>query len=119
MLEFAYVFIERLSPMSRLALIIKTKTQPGQRDAVRQLYERMLAPRALDNPDQTLVVFSYDAQDADTFYLFEIYRDQAAFQSSSQAPWFWEYMSAAGPLLAGQPEVIMAAPMWSKGTEIG
>jgi quinol monooxygenase YgiN len=104
--------------MSKLALIIKTKTQPGQRDAVRALYEQMLAPRATANDAQQLVVFSYDAQDANVFYLFEIYSGQEAFQAASQAPWFWEYMSAAAPLLDGQPEVTMATPMWAKGATV-
>jgi quinol monooxygenase YgiN len=67
---------------------------------------------------QELIVFSYDAQDPDVFYLFEIYSSQEAFQTASQAPWFWEYMGAAGPLLAGQPEVVMAAPVWAKGAAV-
>lgn len=101
--------------MPKLALIIKTRTQPGKRDEVRQLYEKMLAPRALENAAQEFVAMNYDANDADVFYLYEIYASQEAFQASSQAPWFWEYMGAAGPLLDGQPEVMMATPMWAKG----
>jgi hypothetical protein len=53
--------------MSKLALIIKTRTQPGQRDAVRQRYEQMLGARASENTAQELVVFSYDAQDDNVF----------------------------------------------------
>jgi quinol monooxygenase YgiN len=51
-------------------------------------------------------------------FLFEIYAKQEAFQQASQAPWFWEYMGAVGPLLEGQPEVVMAAPIWAKGAAI-
>lgn len=40
-------------------------------------------------------------------HLFEIYRDQQAFAANAEAPWFAEYMAAAGPLLAAEPlEVI-------------
>jgi hypothetical protein len=35
-----------------------------------------------------------------------------------RAPWFWAYMAEVGPLLAGEPEVTMAAPAWAKGTEV-
>jgi len=35
--------------------------------------------------------------------------------ASAQAPWFAEYMAAVGPLLAGEPDVAMATPRWSKG----
>jgi quinol monooxygenase YgiN len=52
------------------------------------------------------------------FYLFEIYASQEAFQAASNAPWFWEYMQAAGPLLAGQPEVMMANPVLAKGIAV-
>lgn len=104
--------------MSKLALIVKTRTKPGKRDEVRQRYEQMLAPRALANPAQELVLMNNDAQDPNVFYLFEVYSDQEAFQASSQAPWFWEYMGAVGPLLEGQPEVVMAAPVWGKGISV-
>jgi quinol monooxygenase YgiN len=104
--------------MSKLALIIKTKTQPGQRDAVRALYEKMLAPHATENAAQELVVFNDDAQDPDVFYLYEIYSSAEAFQQASQAPYFWEYMGAAGALLDGQPEVVTAAPVWAKGAAV-
>ncbi|MBL8131450.1 MAG: antibiotic biosynthesis monooxygenase [Anaerolineae bacterium] len=104
--------------MSKLALIIKTRTKAGKRDEVRGLYEQLLAPRALTNPAQELVLMNNDAQDPNVFYLFEVYANQEAFQASSQAPWFWEYRGAAEPLLEGRPEVVMAVPVWGKGISI-
>lgn len=101
--------------MSKVAMIIKTKTQPGKRDEVRQLYEQHLAPRAQANATQELVLWCADDMDADTFYLFEVYSDHAAPQANAQAAWFWEYMAAVQPLLAGQPEVALATPLWAKG----
>ncbi len=101
--------------MSQLALIIKTKCQPGKRDEVRRLWDEYLKPRALTNTDQEVIVYSYDLQDENTFYLFEIYSSQQAFEASSKAPWFWDYMKAAGAMLDGQPEVMMANPVFTKG----
>jgi quinol monooxygenase YgiN len=118
MLALPDIFMGDHLTMSKLAMLIKTKTQPGQRDAVRALYEKMLAPRAAENKGQELVVFSYDPQDADVFYLFEIYSSKETLELSSQAPWFWEYMGAAGPLLDGQPEVVMLSPVWGKGVAV-
>jgi quinol monooxygenase YgiN len=101
--------------MGELALIIKTRTRAGKRDEVRRLYEERLVPRAQQNDAQEVVVWCDDQHDPDTFYLFEIYRDAAAFGANAQSDWFADYMTRVGPLLAGEPEVSMATPGWSKG----
>jgi quinol monooxygenase YgiN len=101
--------------VSKIAMIIRGRTQPGKRDEVRALYEQHLAPRALANDAQEVVVWCADTNDADAFYLFELYGSAEAMQANAQAPWFWEYLQAVGPLLAGQPEVVTATPAWSKG----
>ena len=101
--------------MSKVAMIVKTKTQPGKRGEVAALYQEHLAPRAETNDEQEVVVWCDDAQDPDTFYLFEIYANQEAMGANAQSAWFGEYMAAVGPLLAGEPEVGMAAPTWSTG----
>lgn len=96
-------------------MIIKTKSQPGKRDELFELYTELLAPRAEDNPDQQVVVWCADQGDPDTFTLFELYRDVGAMGANAQASWFADYMAKAGPLLGGEPEVTMATPLWSKG----
>lgn len=60
-------------------------------------------------------VWCADQQHPDTFVLFEIYRDAEALGANAGADWFNDYMAKAMPLLAGQPEVIMAEPKWSTG----
>lgn len=104
--------------MSRVAMIVKSRTQPGRRDEVQAAYEQMLAPRAKANEAQELVVWSADAADPDAFYLFEIYRDRESMEANGQAPWFFEYLGAVGPLLDGQPEVLLAEPRWAKGAAL-
>jgi quinol monooxygenase YgiN len=104
--------------MSKVVVAIKTKCQPGQREAVRGLYEKHLAPRARDNAEQELILVSYDAADPDTLYLFEVYANSQAFECNGQSPWFGEHMKAVGPLLASQPEVGVAQPVWAKGLTI-
>lgn len=101
--------------MDRITLIVTTRTRPGKRDEVLSLYKEMLAPRALENDAQQLVVWSADQHDPDTFYLFEIYADGAAMGANAQAPWFADYLARVGPLLAGEPKVSMATPTWAKG----
>ncbi len=100
--------------METLAMFIKTKTQPGKRDEVMALWESHLKPRLEANEAQQTYFFCYDNADADTFYIFEYYTDIKAFEANAQQPWFAEYMAAAGPLLAGMPEVGMATPKYIK-----
>jgi quinol monooxygenase YgiN len=101
--------------MSKLAMIIKTRTQPGKRAEVAALYQAHLAPRAVENAEQETVVWCDDVHDPDVFYLFEIYSSQEAMGRNAQAPWFAEYMTQVGPLLAAEPEVGMATPNWNIG----
>lgn len=101
--------------MDELAMIISTTTKPGKRTEVEALYRELMAPRALQNEAQLIVVWCDDDQDEDRFHLFEIYSDPAAMGANASAPWFAEYMAKAGPLLASEPTVVMATPGWSKG----
>lgn len=100
--------------MSKVALFIKTKTQPGKREEVKALWEKHLKPGAVANPAQAVHVFCFDA-DPDTLYLFEVYVSQEALYAAGQSPAFAAYLQEAMPLLAGQPEVGMATPLWAKG----
>lgn len=104
--------------MEKIALILRTKTKPGQRDAVRRLYEQQLAPRALANAAQAVVVWCDDLDDLDTFYLFEVYRDPAAMQANAAAPWFAGYLQQVAPLLSGEGSMIRATPGWTKGVDV-
>lgn len=99
-------------------MIIKGKTQPGKREALRAAFERILGPRARDNAKQPLVMFCEDGSDPNSFVLVESYVNMAAMQENGQAPWFAEYMGAAMPLLSGQPEVTMLTPRWVKGLTV-
>ena len=101
--------------MGTLAIVVKTTTQPGKRDDVRKLYEEMLAPRAVDNEAQELVLWCADGQDPDSFFLIEVYRDMEAMQANAGADWFGAYMGAVAPMLAGEPDVMMGTPVWAKG----
>jgi len=102
--------------VARIATIVSGRTKPGRRDDLYKLFQEHLAPRATNNAAQQVVVWMADEQDSEAFYLFEIYRDPAAMEANSKADWFWAYMSQAGPLLDGQPDMTRATPLWTKGT---
>ncbi len=101
--------------MGELAMIISTTTQQGKREEVRSVYQELMAPRAEENEAQRVVVWCDDQQNEDRFHLFEIYSDPAAMGANASAPWFAEYMTRVGPLLAEEPAVSMATVRWSNG----
>jgi quinol monooxygenase YgiN len=91
--------------VSELAVMISGRAQPAKRDEVRRLFAAHLAPHAIANPSQPIVVWCGGNGDPDAFYLWEVYTDPAAMEANGRAAWFAQYMEAVGPLLAGQPDV--------------
>jgi quinol monooxygenase YgiN len=102
-------------PVGELAIVVTSKARPGKREQIKDLYEELMAPRAMENQTQEVVVWCADQHDPDGFFLFEIYTDATAMGANAQADFFAEYMAKAGPLLAGEPSVFMGTPLWSKG----
>ncbi|MEO0358101.1 MAG: antibiotic biosynthesis monooxygenase [Pseudomonadota bacterium] len=97
-----------------VALFLTIKTQPGQRDALVDLWDAHLKTRAQEDDAHINYVFALDMADPDTVHITEVYATMAAFESNSQAPWFATYMEQAGELLAGEPGFAMASPYWVK-----
>jgi quinol monooxygenase YgiN len=104
--------------MSKKALILTVRTNPGKRDELRALWEEHLRPRAQDNPAQELYLYCYDADDPDVVHIFEVYGDPDAMRQNAAASWFAEYMRAAAPLIAGRPRMVTAEPLWAKGYDV-
>lgn len=96
-------------------MIITSTAQPGKREALFDLYQEHLAPRAAANENQEVVVWSEDQQDDNVFHLFELYRDAESFQANAGSEFFATYMEAAMPLLAGEPDVRLVNPRWATG----
>lgn len=105
--------------MTKVAMMIRSKAQPGRRDELFQLYQQHLAPHAEANDAQECVVWCADQQDPEAFVLFEIYRSADAMGANAGADWFAAYLQAAMPLLAGEPEITMSTPLWGKGLVAG
>jgi quinol monooxygenase YgiN len=48
-----------------------------------------------------------DRDDQDTYYFFEVYRDESALAAHRQTPHFARWNEASGAVLDGQPQRIM------------
>lgn len=97
-----------------VALFLTVTTQPGQRDALVDLWDTHLRTRAEEDEAHISYVFALDMADPDVVHITEIYATMSAFEANAQSPWFAAYMAEAGQLLAVEPDFAMASPYWVK-----
>lgn len=100
--------------MSGHALFITHRTAPGQRDAVRSVWEKHMVPAVAGNPDHLAYYYCLDVEDADMLRVFQLYRDAAAAEAFLRHPNYSAYLAEVERLLAGPPEVHTATPAWHK-----
>lgn len=100
--------------MDGLALFITHRTAKGKRDAVREVWERHMAPAIRDNPGHIAYFYCFDNADADILRVFQLYRDRAASEAFLEHPNYVEYLAESRALLAGPPEIHEATPAWLK-----
>jgi quinol monooxygenase YgiN len=104
--------------MSKTALFIKHRALPGKRDEVRRVWEKYLRPSIITNMAHETYVYCYDDGDPDTICVFQLYASHASSQEFLKAPWYAAYLKEVTPLLAGEPEIRTATPVWAKGAFI-
>lgn len=97
-----------------LVLLVRTRTLPGKRELVRELWEQLLKPRVDEGHGQPVYYFCEDEEDPDAFFLFQIYADKRDYEKAAESQHFADYMQRVGPLLAEPPKVSLARPVWAK-----
>jgi quinol monooxygenase YgiN len=103
--------------MTALALFITHRTVPGQRDAVRAVWERHMAPAVESNAGHLAYYYCFDTEDSDVLRVFQLYRDRDASEAFLKHPNYAAYLGEVEPLLQGPPQVHTAEPTWQKGTQ--
>ncbi|MCH2129308.1 MAG: antibiotic biosynthesis monooxygenase [Pirellulaceae bacterium] len=53
-----------------------------------------------------------DPEVSNRFYLYEVYRDEAAFQAHLEQPHFLEWRSIVRPWFLGDPEKVLMKTVW-------
>ena len=103
--------------MSKISLIAKLTAAEGKADELRAAMGTLIA--AADEEDG-LEVYSVhaDSADANTFYFFELYRDQAALDVHGKGERMKPAMKALGSMLGGRPDVTMMSPVAAKGLDV-
>jgi len=99
--------------MSKPALFIRHTTRPGQREAVRRVWHKHMAPAIAANDGHEAYFYCFGA-DPDTICAFQQYRDRDAADAFLETPAYAAYLEEVTPLLSGEPEVTVLDVMWSK-----
>lgn len=100
--------------MTSTALLITHRTRPGQREAVRAVWERGLAPAIAANPGHEAYVYCFDPVEPDVICAFQLYRSPEAAAAFLETEAYRAYEREVEPLLLGAPEVRRLTPVWTK-----
>ncbi len=101
--------------MTKVALFLKHKTQPGKRDEARRVWERHMRPHIASNQRHEAYIYCFDNNDSDSICAFQQYADLEASQDFLKTESYAAYLKEVEPLLAGAPEVTSVTPVWVKG----
>ncbi len=98
------------------ALIVKHQTRPGQRDEVRRVWEKHMAPAVSANAGHLAYFYCFDDSNPDSICAFQQYANVEASQAFLETDSYAAYLKEVGPLLAGPPQVTPLTPVWTKKT---
>lgn len=103
--------------MSKISLIAKLTAADGKADELRAALANMIVAA---EEEAGLEIYSahVDSSDANVFYFFELYADQAALDVHGKGDGMKAAMGALGGLLGGRPEVTMMSPVVAKGLDV-
>lgn len=96
------------------AVFLVHHTRPGQRDAVRAVWERHMQPAIAANPGHVAYAYCFDADDGDVIRVFQAYVDGDAAVAFLRTDAYAAYLAEVEPLLEGDPELHRGTVEWSR-----
>ena len=100
--------------MSGHAIFIVHRTLPGQRDAVRAIWMKHMAPAITENDAHLAYHYCFDNNDADVIRVFQLYRDAKAATAFLEHPNYAAYQQEVLELLIEPSEIDAAESQWQK-----
>lgn len=96
------------------AIFIVHRTRPGQRDAVRDIWIKHMAPAIADNAGHLAYHYCFDTKDADLVRVFQLYTDADAAAAFLRHPNYAAYQEEVAALLVEPSEIHAVQPQWQK-----
>jgi len=103
-----------------LVNLVKVRIKPQHRQRFLEAIEHDALASERDEPGCLRFNVLQDSADADVYYFYEVYRDEAALEAHRAMPHYAVWREAAAEVLDGQPErtlcqtvIPSAAAYWS------
>jgi quinol monooxygenase YgiN len=90
-----------------ITVIAKLKVKPGSEAAFEAAAKEMIATVKTSEPGTLAYVLHKNTKDPAEFTYYEVYQDQAAFDSHGKSDHMRAFGGKIGGLLAGRPEIAM------------
>ena len=100
--------------MSKVVLFVTHRTLPGKRGEVRAAWERHMKPHIAQNAGHEAYFYCLDDSDPDVIRACQMYSSEEAMREFLAHAGYEEYLREVEPLLARQPELSTATPVWDK-----
>ena len=88
-----------------LAIVATIKTQPGKGEEFEAVFKRLAAAVRQNEPGNQVYQLARSRNEADTYKVLEIYRDEEAIAAHRAADHFRDIGREMGAFMAGRPDV--------------
>ena len=100
-----------------LAMWVKVRVKPGERERFLKAIEVDALGSEKDEPNCYRFNVLQDAKDANVYYFYEVYKDEAALDAHRAAPHYAVWREAAAIALDGPAEVTRTKTVFPKERE--
>ena len=97
-----------------ISLLAKLKVQPGKEAEFTTAAKEMIATVRTAEPGTLAYILHQNSKDPTEFVYYEVYQDQAAFESHGKTDHMKAFGGKIGALLAGRPEIAILAEVARK-----
>jgi len=101
-------------PTMPITVIAKLKAKPGSEAAFEAAAKEMIATVRSSEPGTLTYILHKNVKDPTEFTYYEVYQDQAAFDSHGKTEHMKAFGGKIGALLAGRPEIAILAEVAHK-----
>ena len=101
--------------VDKVALFVRHRAKPGQRDRLQTIWETWVRPRVEANPAHEVYCFCHDAADPDVLCVFQLFSDAASVEAFMSGDWYPQYLAEVSDVVSDAPQISHAHPQWTKG----
>ena len=97
-----------------LAIFVTVKVKPAERERFLSVIEDDAISSVRDEPGCVRFEVLQDRDDQDTYYFFEVYKDEAALDAHTKTPHYARWMEARDVVLVQPPQRARTTPLFPR-----